>query len=1008
MASVSPSSAPAVIPAPPPAPRLFLIDGYALIYRAFFALISRPLTTSRGENTSAAWGIVNFLNRLISKHQPDYLGWVNDSGLSFRHERYPAYKATREKLTEELQSDFDRGMERIAQLLEAYHIPILTLPGYEADDVIGTLAAQGVEQGANVIVVSGDKDFQQLVRPGVWLLNPGRGGPASVEESWVGVENGSERLGVPPAHVTDYLALVGDTSDNVPGVKGIGDKTAIELVSTYGTVEAILAHAAQITKKRPREALLEQGDNALLSKELVTIRCDLPVTLDLEALRVERPDQARLKQLYVELEFHALAREAAGAGGATASALRDTVTDPEVAAATPSLALESPPQPAVERRYTAVDTIEKLQALVARARSVPHIALDTESAGDPESPLKVDPLRSTLVSLSIAVAPGEAYYLPLAHRAWEPPQGELGLGDLGAGAEGVETKPKRRKAGAPAEPASIAMRTLAAQGGQRTEPRNLPPLDSAVMAPLRELLTDPAVRKTMQNGKYDLLVLRRAGIELQGLDFDTMIASYVLDPGRRAHGLDLLALEFLNHTMTSYEELCGKGRGELPFDQVPVECACAYSCEDADMTWRLREVFEPQLDVQALASLMREVEIPLVRVLADMQWVGIPIDLAWFASLKERFARERERVEREIYVAAGEEFNINSNPKLREILFEKLALPVLKRTATGASTDASVLQQLADAGHALPVLLMEYRELSKLESTYIDALPALVHPATGRLHSNFNQTVAATGRLSSSDPNLQNIPIRRELGRDIRRGFVPRPGWLLLAADYSQIELRLLAHLSGDPAFVEAFRAGGDIHRQTAAIIFGVPLEAVTKEMRARAKTINFATIYGQGPFALSQQLKITNAEAKEFIERYFERFASVRTFLDAQVEFARTHGYVQTIFGRRRYIPELRDRNFNIRAFGERTAQNSPIQGSAADLIKVAMINVDRVIRDGRLASRMLLQVHDELVFEVPAEERETMGTLVKREMEQAAALSVPLLVELGFGKNWVETKLE
>ncbi|HEY0840334.1 MAG TPA: 5'-3' exonuclease H3TH domain-containing protein, partial [Vulgatibacter sp.] len=361
MASVSPSPAPAAIPAPPPAPRLFLIDGYALIYRAFFALISRPLTTSRGENTSAAWGIVNFLNRLISKHQPDYLGWVNDSGLSFRHERYPAYKATREKLTEELQSDFDRGMERIAQLLEAYHIPILTLPGYEADDVIGTLAAQGVEQGANVIVVSGDKDFQQLVRPGVWLLNPGRGGPASVEESWVGVENGSERLGVPPARVTDYLALVGDTSDNVPGVKGIGDKTAIELVSTYGTVEEILAHAAEIPKKRPREALLEQGDNALLSKELVTIRCDLPVTLDLEALRVEQPDQARLKQLYVELEFHSLAREAAGAGGATASAVRDTVTDPEVAAATPSRALEAPARPAVERRYATVDTIEKLQ-----------------------------------------------------------------------------------------------------------------------------------------------------------------------------------------------------------------------------------------------------------------------------------------------------------------------------------------------------------------------------------------------------------------------------------------------------------------------------------------------------------------------------------------------------------------------------------------------------------------------------------------------------------------------
>ncbi len=968
--------------APPPSPRLFLVDGYALIYRAFFALISRPLTTSRGENTSAAWGIVNFLQRLLQTHKPDYLGWVHDSGLSFRHERYPAYKATREKLTEELQSDFDRGMERICDILDAYHIPILALEGYEADDVIGTLARQGVEAGVNVVVVSGDKDFQQLVRPGLWLLNPGRGGPASVEEQWVGVENGSERLGVPPALVTDYLALLGDTSDNVPGVKGIGEKTAQELVNSFGSVETILEHAAELTKKRPREALLEQGDMARLSKELVTIRQDLPIAIDIDAMRLSEPDYSRLRTLYVELEFHGLAKQAA-------------------AAAPPPVEEASTAAPArPETHYETVDTLPALEKAIARARRAPYIAVDTETVIDPTAPQDIDPMRCALVGVTIAVAPGEAYYFPLAHREPAEAQGELGLGDMPA-----EPAPKKSRAKKAAEPASIAARALA-QGSHPVH--NLPPIDSVETAPLKALLEDPDVKKTAQNAKYDMLALRGAGVTLRGLDFDTMIASYVLDPGRRTHGLDLLALEFLNHKMTSFEELCGKGRDAVPFDQVPIECARDYSCEDADMTWQLRQVFEPQLEALQLARLFREVEMPLVAVLAEMEWAGVMIDVEWFASLKERFERERKRVEQEIYAVAGQEFNINSNPQLREILFDKLQLPVLKRTATGASTDATVLQQLADQGHQLPVLLMEYRELSKLESTYIDALPRYVHPRTERVHTSFSQTVAATGRLSSNEPNLQNIPIRRELGRDIRRGFVPRRGWSFLAADYSQIELRLLAHLSGDPAFVQAFQSGGDIHRQTAALIFDVPLEQVTKDMRARAKTINFATIYGQGPHALSQQLKITHAEAKEFIERYFERFRQVREYLDSMVAFAREHGYVQTIFNRRRYIPELREKNFNIRAFGERVASNAPIQGSAADLIKVAMINIQEALSSRGLNARMLLQVHDELVFEVPGPELADVQTLVKHEMEHAATLSVPLLVEIGIGENWLATKLE
>ena len=976
-------------------PRLFLVDGYALIYRAFFALISRPLTTSKGENTSASWGIANFLQRLITKHQPDYLGWVHDSGLSFRHERYPAYKATREKLSEELQSDFDRGMDRIREILDAYRIPIMTLPGYEADDVIGTLVARSVEAGVNVVVVSGDKDFQQLVRPGVWLLNPGRGGPANVEEHWVSIENAEERLGVAPEFVTDYLALVGDSSDNIPGVRGIGDKTAAELVKQYGHLESILSNAAAITKKRPREALLEHAENARLSKELVTIRDDLAVSFDLESLRIKQPDHHRLRDLFIELEFHSLAKD---------SAVQAPVEE----------------KPRERSDYVTADTLEAMRHAIKRAREAEVIAVGTETLIDPGSPQLIDPLRSSLVSIAIAVGEGEAYYFPFQHKLRQLE----GQGDLlidAAGDRSATDSPEDRglirggdepfaevavkKAKTGNDSMSIAARML--RDKKPTSVRNLPSLGSPEMQPLRDLLADPVVRKTAQNSKYDLLTLRCAGVKLAGLDFDTMLASYVLDPGRRSHGLDVLALEFLDHTMTSYADLCGKGRSAIPFDECPVDAARDYACEDADMALRLRRVFEPQLESYQLTRLFEGVEIPLVDVLAEMEWTGIAIDLPLFASLKQRFKAGREEVERKIYQVAGVEFNINSNPQLREILFGKLNLPVTKRTSTGPSTDVGVLTELAEAGHELPILLMEYRELSKLENTYLDALPRLVNPNTGRLHTSYNQTGASSGRLSSNDPNLQNIPIRSELGRDIRRGFIPREGWLLMAADYSQIELRLLAHLSHDPAFVEAFTAGGDIHRQTAAVIFDVPLAEVTSMMRSRAKTINFATIYGQGAHALSRQLGIEHAEAKEFIARYFERFQGVRNYLDSMVAFARENGYVQTIFGRRRYIPELRERNFNIRAFGERVAANSPIQGSAADLIKIAMIRIDDALRTRNLRSKMLLQVHDELVFEVFPDELEPVQEMVKYEMEHAAQLSVPLVVDLGVGKNWLETKL-
>ncbi len=950
---------------PSPERRLFLIDGYAIIYRAFFALISRPLTTSRGENTSAAWGVANFLQRLLGKHQPEYLGWVHDSGLSFRHEQYPEYKATREKLSDELQADFDRGIDRIEQLLAAYHIPVLRVEGYEADDVIGTLARKGRDAGLNVVIVSGDKDFHQLVRAGVWLLNPGRGGPAAVDEQWVGLENQADRLGVSPEHVTDYLALVGDSSDNVPGVKGIGAKTAVALIEQYGSLEEILMHADEIQKKRPREALRQYADNARLSKQLVTIHTDLDVDLDLKALRVTAPDAARLRELFVALEFHSLAK------GAADSEVPDKARSPI----------------AQDARYLVVQTGEEVRQLVERVRARGRMALDTETVLEPDVPSNVDPLRSILVGLTIGLRPGEAYYLPFRHRRETTGQRALDLLEAGP-----QSPPE-------ADGQAETLRGVPAL-------QNLPAPTSAELQPIRELLADERIAKIAQNGKYDMLVLAREGLAVQGLQFDTMVASYVLDPGRRSHGLDMLALEFLGYQMTSYAEVCGKGKNAIGFDEVPIAVAGQYSCEDADLTLRLSELFAEQLEQLGLTKLFQNVEMPLVPVLAGMEATGITIELHAFERLKVQLVQERSRLEQEVYAAAGETFNINSNAQLRRILFEKLNLPVLKKTSSGPSTDASVLERLAEEGHQLPGLIMEYRELTKLQNTYIEALPALVNPHTGRLHTSFNQTVAATGRLSSSDPNLQNIPVRTELGREIRQAFIPRQGWTMISADYSQIELRLLAHLSGDPAFVETFRQGGDIHRQTAAVIFGTSPEGVTAEMRSRAKTINFATIYGQGAHALSQQLRISHEEARAFIEQYFTRFTGVRAYLDSAVESARTKGYAETLFGRRRYIPELRDKNFNIRAFGERTAQNTPIQGSAADLIKVAMIQIAARLRRLNMQSAMLLQVHDELVFEAPTAEVDLLQQLVKEEMEGAASLEVPLLVEVGQGKNWLESK--
>ncbi|MFW5951445.1 MAG: DNA polymerase I [Gemmatimonadota bacterium] len=906
-------------------PRLYLIDGYALIYRAFFAMISRPLTTSKGENTSAAFGLTRFLLKLRDEYDPDYLGVVLDSGTSARTQVYPEYKATREKMPDELRS----SLPRVRQLLEAFRIPILELDDYEADDVIGTLSRLAAESDVDTVIVSGDKDFYQLIGDRVALLNPGRGGQANVDEEWVDRSNASERLGVPPERVCDYLALIGDSSDNVPGARGIGPKTAVKLIEEYGPVESILEQAEAVSGKRAREALLEYRDDVILSKQLVRIMRDLPIALDLDALAVGEPDHDRLKALFAELEFHALVREIAA------------------------------PEPETERlaeEYRIARSPEEVAELVGRIRDHGRVAVHPVSAGGA--------LRDGMVGLALGLAPGDAAYLPLGHRR----EGELDLGD-------------------------------------RNE-LNLPGLDDAAMAPLAAVLEDPEVRKTAHDLKAVLLTLRRAGVELEGLDFDTMVASYLLEPGRRDHELDSLALQRLGHSATSREDLCGKGRNRVPVAECDVAAVRDFACEKADLVVRLGARLAEELPAYHLERLFRQVEMPLIPVLAAMEQAGIGVDTGFFRTVSERLARELRLIEEDIYREAGEEFNINSTPQLREVLFEKLELPVIKKTKTGPSTDASVLEELAEQGHRLPTLILEYRQLDKLKNTYVDALPQLVAPETGRIHSTFNQAVAATGRLSSSDPNLQNIPIRTEVGAELRKGFVPARGFRFVSADYSQIELRVLAHLSGDETFVRAFRSEADIHRETAALVFGVDADDVTADMRAAAKTINFATIYGIGPYALSKQLGTSVQEARTFIESYFERLPDVRKYLDRQIERAYQEGYVETLAGRRRYIPEVKSKNYNIRQFGERAATNAPVQGSAADIIKIAMIEIQRALDARGDGTRMLLQVHDELLFEVPAEAVADVTALITRRMESAFELNVPLRVEVGSGNNWFECK--
>jgi DNA polymerase-1 len=940
------------------APRIFLIDAYALIYRSYFAFISRPLTNSAGENTSAPFGFTRFLLDIREKFGPDYLAVVFDAGSSFRDEMYPDYKATREKMPDDLRA----SLGRIRDIVAGFNDPVVELDGYEADDVIGTLAVKARRAGLEAVIVSGDKDFYQLVGPGIHLLNPGRGGATGVAAEWVTEANAAEKFGIPPSQVADYLALVGDSSDNIPGARGIGPKTAIQLLEQHGDVEALIAHADSVTPARASKSLQENAGEVRLSKKLVSIMTDLDIELDLDALRVGEPNHAALRDVFLQLEFRDLAQKhaaLAGSGGLAAAAA--SVTRSATGAATSASGEPRGAEAATARpTYSVVERAEDLGAVVKAVRRAGRVALSAEGS-------VLDPLRGELVGLALAVEPGRAWYLPFGHiRPFE----------------------------------------LSFEGDEPGEARNLPALAHKKCEGLRAVLEDPSIEKLGHDLKRTALALSGVGVQLDGLTLDVMVASYVLDPGRRSHGLTGLAMDFFALKPTTYADVAGSGRSAVAFAEVPVDRASAHLCESADMALRLALDFAPRLTAASLGPLMSDLEMPLIPVLLRMELAGIAIDEAFFRVMRGRLVKELDLIQQEIFKLAGGDFNLNSTPQLREVLFERLELPVLKRTKTGASTDAGVLEELAEMGHEVPRLMMEYRELEKLRSTYIDALPQLVNPKTGRIHTSFNQTVAATGRLSSSDPNLQNIPIRTDIGREIRKGFVAAPGCVFLAVDYSQIELRVLAHFSGDPAFVTAFTKGIDVHRQTASVIFGVAVEDVTAGMRGQAKTVNFATLYGQGPFGLARQLGISRDEAKEFIDTYFRRFQGVRQFLDQQVEVARQEGYVETLMGRRRYVPELQSKNWNIRQFGERVAQNTPIQGTAADLMKKAMIDVQVALDGSGARARMLLQVHDELLLEVPVDEVDAARDTVVARMEGAVELTVPLVADWGVGGNWYECK--
>jgi len=882
---------------------LYLIDGHSQLYQAYWA-IKGELSSPSGVPTRAVFGFTNMLRRVLDEH-PEYVAVAFDTGKpTFRHQVYPEYKANRPPMPEDLVGQIGY----VERILEAWGIPVLKAEGYEADDVIGTLARRAAEEGLEVRILTRDKDVLQLLGPHVAVYD-------NTKDEIITAEDLKEDKGITPEQVVDWLGLAGDSSDNVPGVPGIGEKTSLALVQEFGSLEAVLENVEKVPGKKRKENLREFADQARLSRQLVTLDCDVPLEVDLEQMRFTGGDREALLAIFRELGFQKFLGE-----------LTATVQD--------------------QRGTYELVTPETFEAFVEKLSRQKAFALDLETTS-------LRPMTADIVGIAFSWEAGTGFYLPVRGPSLE------------------------------------ASRLL--------EP-------GMVLERLKPILEDPDVALWGQNLKYDSLVLRRHGVRLTNVTFDCLLAAYLIDPDG-PHGLDNLALRYLQYKPIPISALIGTGRNQKTMDQVPLASVAEYACEDADLVVKLKAVLEPRLGELGLEELFRDVELPLSGVLEEMEFQGIRVDTEVLAELSRTFGSRMAELKEKIYESSGEEFNIDSTKQLGVILFEKLGLPRLKKTKTGYSTDASVLTRLAQL-HELPRLVLAHRALSKLKGTYVDALPQLVNPETGRVHASFSQTVAATGRLSCSDPNLQNIPIRSDEGGQIRRAFVPgEEGWVLLSADYSQIELRILAHLCGDSALRDVFQRGGDVHRFVASQIFAVPEEEVTYEQRSRAKATSFGVIYGLSPYGLSAQIGVGQDEAREFIDAYFERYPGVEDFIRRTLKEASQRGYVTTILNRRRYVSGVTPGRLRNLGQAARVAVNAGVQGSAADMIKVAMNRIHRRIITEKRPSRLLVQIHDELLFELPEESLDEEARMVEEEMRQAIPLSVPVVVNLEAGPNWLET---
>ena len=893
--------------------RLFIIDGYAILYRAHYALIRNPLITSYGFHTSALFGFSNHLVKIIKDENPDYLVCAFDSKeKTFRHKMYSKYKANRPEMPEELQAQ----IPHLWELLEGMNIPVLKKPGFEADDIIGTITESVSNEEIESYIVSGDKDFMQLINDKVFLYTPGKRNASPDIYDREGVIN---KWGLPPEKIIDLLALMGDSSDNVPGVAGVGVKTAVKLLKEYDNIESVLDNAPKISNKRVHNGLVNGKDDAYLSKDLVTIVKDVDIDTTLDSFILKSFDQESLGKKFEELEFYALLKY---------------------------LAIDSPSSTSkkVDKNYSTILNVDDLKKMVSNILNAQFVSVDLETTS-------VDPMVAQIVGISISFKKNSGFYIPIEYP--EKTKNNFGENDL-----------------------------------------------KSVLNILKEILENDKIKKIGQNIKYDALILFRNGIKISNIFLDTMVAAHVLNPSARSYKLDVLSLEFLNYNMVPIEDLIGKGKDQITMDLVPLDKIAFYAIEDADVVFQLAELFVPKLEENGQMEFFNKIEMPLINILMQMENEGVYVDVKSLNEMSFRIGQELDSLVENIHSISGAEFNINSTQQLANILFDDLNLTQIKKR----STAENVLKELVNE-HELPALILSYRKLNKLKNTYIDALPAAINPSTNRIHSTFNQTIASTGRLSSTGPNFQNIPIRTKEGREIRKSFIAqKEKWEILSADYSQIELRIMAHLSEDSELCNAFNQELDIHNRTASLIYNVSIDDIQPDMRRTAKVINFGIMYGAGPFRISQELGISRKAAQEIIKEYFNQYSGIKDYIEKTIDKARSDNYVETILGRRRSVWDINSENALKRQAAERIAINMPIQGSAAELIKIAMIEVQKEIEKNSLKSKMILQIHDELLFEYPYEEKDILVSMVKNSMEHAMKLKVPVIVDYGFGKNWYE----